>query len=256
MKWKNVLKCDVWELYETHNDEILPALWLSYYLPSNIKQCFAYCSIFPKDSEFEKKQLILLWMAEGLLQNKKGKSMEEVGEQYFEDLISRSFFQETSQHKSSKGTTTFLMHDLVHDLASFVAGEFCFRLDDDNSLDNLATKTRHLSCMTYSEKVVGLSKAESLHTLLTINGGVLLDLELHEVLPTLGCLRVLSVFRSFKLSDSIVSDNERKPGFASIKELGELHHLQGKLLISRLHNTDNVEDVLKANLKDKEGASQ
>ncbi|XP_062118224.1 putative disease resistance protein At3g14460 [Humulus lupulus] len=271
-------------------------------------------------SEFEKKQLILLWMAEGLLQNKKGKSMVEVGEQYFEDLISRSFFQETSQHKSSKGTTTFLMHDLVHKLASFVAGEFCFRLDDDNSLDNLATKTRHLSCMTYIEKVAGLSKAESLHTLLTIKGRVLLDLELHEVLPTLGCLRVLSVFRSFKLSDSIgklkhlrylnlssteivpdslpknmkrlnnlrhldtsfsplemmpqewcrlinlqtltnfvlgkVSDNERKPGFASIKELGELHHLQGKLLISRLHNTDNVQDVLKANLKDKDGASQ
>ncbi|XP_062118230.1 putative disease resistance protein At3g14460 [Humulus lupulus] len=132
-------------------------------------------------------------------------------------------------------------------------GEFCFRLDDDNSLDNLATKTHHLSCMTYIEKVAGLSKAESLHTLLTIKGRVLLDLELHEVLPTLGCLRVLSVFRSFKLSDSI----------------GKLKHLRylnlssteivpdsGKLLISRLHNTDNVEDVLKANLKDKEGASQ
>ncbi|CAI0461930.1 unnamed protein product [Linum tenue] len=45
-KWEKILKSNLWDLH----DEILPALILSYqYLPSYLKQCFAYCAIFPKE---------------------------------------------------------------------------------------------------------------------------------------------------------------------------------------------------------------
>ena len=63
-------------------------LRLSYsFLPSQLKRCFAYCSIFPNDYEFEKKILIILWMVEGFLQQIDcTKTMEELGNGYFCDL--------------------------------------------------------------------------------------------------------------------------------------------------------------------------
>jgi hypothetical protein len=88
--WDKILESELWDL-PIDEMGILPALRLSYKcLSSHLKRCFAYCSLFPKDYAFEKDQLILLWMAEGFLQQSKNKTMEEVGNEYFLTLESRS----------------------------------------------------------------------------------------------------------------------------------------------------------------------
>ncbi|KAL6293115.1 hypothetical protein ACE6H2_001257 [Prunus campanulata] len=167
-EWEKVLKSDIWEL---PNDNIMPALWLSYhYLPAHLKRCFAYCSIFPKDYEFRKSKskLILLWMAEDLLQPNGNETMEEVGNDYFNILISRSFFQHS--RTGMDGESHFTMHDLFNDLAKFVSGEFCLRLEDPQSLSNNVSKTRHFSFGSGSghgfEKFGCLHEAKYLHTFL------------------------------------------------------------------------------------------
>ncbi|XP_031277100.1 putative disease resistance RPP13-like protein 1 [Pistacia vera] len=111
-EWENVLNSKMWALPEEKCD-IIPALKVSYYyLSSHLKRCFAYCSLFPKGYEFEMENIILLWMAEGLLQPENNvKKMEELGRDYFCELKSRSFFEESKSSRS-----VFVMHDLIHDL--------------------------------------------------------------------------------------------------------------------------------------------
>ncbi|XP_065627788.1 putative disease resistance protein At3g14460 [Quercus suber] len=141
--WIKIWKSHIWDLPDAKTN-IFPALRLSYhYIPSHLKRCFTYSSIFPKGYEFEKEELILLWMAEGLLQQPKEArriELEEIGEEYFNDLVSRSFFQQSSKSKSC-----FLMHDLINDLAKSICGKFCFRLDESNESNEITKETRHLS---------------------------------------------------------------------------------------------------------------
>ncbi|KAF2293729.1 hypothetical protein GH714_004357 [Hevea brasiliensis] len=122
-EWVGVLNSEVWDL-PSDKSNILPALRLSYsHLPSHLKRCFAYCSVLPKSKLFEKAHLIMLWRAEGLLPRRK-KRLEDVGDEYFRELLSRSFFHDCDKKY-------FKMHDLFIDLAkSVAAGEFFFKSED------------------------------------------------------------------------------------------------------------------------------
>ncbi|RZB81687.1 putative disease resistance RPP13-like protein 1 [Glycine soja] len=137
-QWVGVLECRIWEL-TIKDSKIIPALLLSYYhLPSYLKRCFAYCALFPKHHEFYKESLIQLWVAENFVQfSQESTPQEEIGEQYFDDLLSMSFFQRSS------GENCFVMHDLLNDLAKYVYGDICFRLEVDKP--ESISKVRHFS---------------------------------------------------------------------------------------------------------------
>ncbi|XXG50596.1 hypothetical protein AAC387_Pa02g4575 [Persea americana] len=88
-EWIAILKSDIWDLPEERNG-VLPTLRLSYHhLPSHLKQCYAFCSIFCKGHNFKEDVLVLLWMAEGFVQPKGNKQMEDIGSEYLADLVSR-----------------------------------------------------------------------------------------------------------------------------------------------------------------------
>ncbi|CBI29753.3 unnamed protein product, partial [Vitis vinifera] len=63
--------------------------------------------------------------------------MEKVGEHYFDELLSKSFFQKSVSEKSC-----FVMHDLIHDLAQYISREFCIRIEDDK-VQEISENTRH-----------------------------------------------------------------------------------------------------------------
>ncbi|XP_017984140.1 PREDICTED: putative disease resistance RPP13-like protein 1 [Theobroma cacao] len=208
--WKDVLKSKIWDM-PVENSGIIPALWLSYYhLPPHLKQCFAYCAILPKGYEFGEKDIVLLWMAEGFLQQAADKTqIEDLGGKYFRDLVSRSLFQISSRDRSQ-----FVMHDLINDLAQSVAEEICCRVEGDKKL-KFSQRVRHSSYV--GELFDGVKKFESFHEMKHLRTFLPLRLAsygprpylttivLTELLPKLRYLRVLSLRRYYitKLLDSI-----------------------------------------------------
>ncbi|XP_038998639.1 putative disease resistance RPP13-like protein 1 [Hibiscus syriacus] len=195
-EWKRS-ESEIWDLPEDKCG-IIPALRLSYHhLPSHLKCCFAYCSIFPKDYEFE-EEIILLWSAEGFLQQKTKLPFKDLGNQYFQDLVSRSFFQ-----ISSKDESQYVMHDLINDLAQLVAGDICCRLEE-NEQQMFSHRCRHSSYIISRydtvKKFKSFNQANSLRTFLPLKQDCwhpyyLTNVVLVELLPRLGYLRVLSLCR-------------------------------------------------------------
>ncbi|TYH73482.1 hypothetical protein ES332_D05G332900v1 [Gossypium tomentosum] len=207
-KWNKILHSNFWDL----PNDILPALKLSYYyLPSHLKRCFVYCSIFPKDYEFGKEELIQLWMAEGLLElpNDHG-DVEERGDDYFEDIRLRSFFQQSNGKKSS-----FVMHDLISDLAKSIAGGFICRLEGNGDCCEIIERTRHLSnaqeFCDVRQKFQSLPKAKCLRAFLNVKSSfycIVSNVLMHDLLMK-SSLRVLYLaglkhLRNLNLSETSV----------------------------------------------------
>ncbi|XP_025644705.1 putative disease resistance RPP13-like protein 1 isoform X2 [Arachis hypogaea] len=218
-EWNAVLRSDIWE-FSTKNSKIIPALLISYFqLPPYLKRCFVYCSLFPKDYYFDKDRLILLWMAEDLLRvPKRGESLEEVGSECFEELASRLFFKKLQDKYYEDLESTYLfrlpqcpadryvMHDLLHDLAIFLAGDFYCRIQELREQEEKKVLTRHFSYFPprrldhpISKVFKSIVKPESLRTSLYIDD--LLSMESRA--SKLKYLRVLSFRKLDVLPDSI-----------------------------------------------------
>ncbi|XVF18683.1 hypothetical protein REPUB_Repub11eG0044000 [Reevesia pubescens] len=205
--WENIYKSEIWDLPEDQCG-IIPALRLSYHhLPPHLKRCFAYCSILPKDYEFDEEKIILLWRAEGLLKQKAQSEINDFGNKCFRELISRSFFQKSG----GKDESRYVMHDLINDLAQSVAGNICSKLEDDEQ-QKISNRTRHSSyvCKLYDrvEKFEAFGEVNSLRTFLPLwlskfGEQFLTSFVLDDLLPRLKCLRVLSLngYCIFELPD-------------------------------------------------------
>ncbi|XP_061364605.1 putative disease resistance protein RGA3 [Gastrolobium bilobum] len=139
--WESVRDNEIWNLTQKEGD-ILPALQLTYdQLPSYLKSCFACFSLFPKDFEFNSFDVIALWVALSFLPTQnKNNFFEEVGNQFLHELQSRSFLQDFIDHGTA---CEFKLHDLVHDLATYVANEEFQLLNSSNQ--NICKHAQHLS---------------------------------------------------------------------------------------------------------------
>ncbi|KAK1611812.1 hypothetical protein QYE76_035485 [Lolium multiflorum] len=154
-------------------NETMGALWWSYHhLHEQVKRCFAFCSIFPRRHWLERHELVRLWAAEGFARcTSEGEEMEDICQEYFDELVSASFLQLRAKEYPHE-SDYYLVHDLLHDLAEKAAGSDSFRIENSLELQGkwpaLPPNVRHIFVQTYDEELITkkICQLHNLHTLI------------------------------------------------------------------------------------------
>ncbi|CAL4991219.1 unnamed protein product [Urochloa decumbens] len=189
-------------------------LSFSYYeLPCHLRTCLLYLSMFPEDFEIKKDCLICMWVAEGFIQHENsGRSLFELGESYFNELINRSMIQPSYSFEDT--IYGCHIHDMVLDhIRSLSSEENFVTVLTDIGGTSPHNKIRRMSLQNAKESHVMAQATRSLQHARS----VVIFTSIIAQVPTPGSYRVLRVL---ELSHCNVSQDN------SLKGLGNLYHLR------------------------------
>ncbi|XP_072974481.1 disease resistance protein RPM1-like [Typha angustifolia] len=132
---------------------LIGILTVSYnYLPSHLKSSFLYCSIFP-DCLIPRKRIVRLLVAEGLVAAKITETLEEVAEEYLNELINWCLLQVVERNDFGR-VRVCKMHDLVRALAISMSRKERFCMTYDKSQVTVVDyKARRLSVNGYNDRI-------------------------------------------------------------------------------------------------------
>ncbi|XP_047976801.1 putative late blight resistance protein homolog R1A-10 [Salvia hispanica] len=143
--WEKVAQ-DVKSAISENDSQFDKILSLSYtHLPHHLRPLFLYLGGFPQDYEMPVSKLVKLWVAEGFLkQSGSNKSLEEIAEDYLEDLIKRNLVS-AAKRKPNGRIKRFGLHDLMREMCIRKAQEHNFFLHVRGSLDQGTKILRRVS---------------------------------------------------------------------------------------------------------------
>ncbi|XP_058206091.1 putative disease resistance protein RGA3 [Rhododendron vialii] len=207
-EWLSIQESGLWNSLGSDNN-VESTLLLSFnHLPSaSLKQCFAYCSIFQKDDNIVKDDLIQRWMAQGYLQPPQESYllMEDIGNDYFYVLLWNSLLQDVKKDEYGN-IKSCKMHDLVHDLALRVSNNCCITSRYREVSD--VPEVLHLSLFSGTEEGISIPKVRARRLRTLRCSGNLLDCQLRK-------------FKGLREIDLIDLGTENLP-----ESIGKLKHLR------------------------------
>nr|AJA71657.1 disease resistance protein [Triticum aestivum] len=134
-------------------------------LPTDLKNCFLHCTIFPEGRLFGRKRLIRHWIAAGYIKEAGSKTLEEVAAGYLNELVNRSLLQVVQRNPCGR-VRRCRMHDIIRVLALAKSEEECFCQVYNGSRPFSNENTRRLSVQsTNMELLTPLMCATSLRSL-------------------------------------------------------------------------------------------
>ncbi|XP_050218975.1 disease resistance protein RPM1-like [Mercurialis annua] len=192
---------------------ITKILSLSYYdLPCYLKSCFLYLSLFPEDQSISCSRLMRLWIAEGFMEEKHGRTTDEIAEEYLTELIHRSLIQ-VARYSIDGKARECRIHDLMRDTILSQSRELGFRQVSTENYKSLKGRSRHLSIDDRIKSFVQSSSDCQTRSVI-----------LFEVTTELPKSLISSFIENFELLRLL--DFEGAPMDCIPKEIGTLWHLR------------------------------
>ncbi|KAF8043697.1 hypothetical protein BT93_A1877 [Corymbia citriodora subsp. variegata] len=84
-------------------------------LPYYLKSCLLYLSVFPEDHIIGHNRLVYLWITQGFVEEKEGKTLEEVAERYLQELRNRSLIQ-VARVTTDGRINAYRVHDILREI--------------------------------------------------------------------------------------------------------------------------------------------
>uniref|UniRef100_A0A0D9VFP2 AAA+ ATPase domain-containing protein n=1 Tax=Leersia perrieri TaxID=77586 RepID=A0A0D9VFP2_9ORYZ len=196
-EWELVLKSDVWSM-RPFIQELPQALYFSYVdLPSELKECFLHCSLYPADCPMQRFHLVRHWIAEGLVNDGDDKMLEDSAEEYYAELISRNLLQPDADNLDQ----CWITHDLLRSLACFLITDESILISGQQRLSmgplSSLSKPRHLTLCNMESRLedpISVKQQMSLRSLMLFNSPNVRAID--NLVESASCLRVLDLSKT------------------------------------------------------------
>jgi Leucine-rich repeat (LRR) protein len=228
-EWKAVLNNPAWSVHGLPQ-ELDNRLYLSYEdLSPQMKQCFLYCTLFPKGTSILQDVVISMWISEGFIQPPEthGSShdddrLENVAMEYYWGLMKRNLIQ--PEEGCSLTGYWCTLHDVVRSFAEYMAREEMLVVKDGQDADSGSGLVRRLSIAPTVVPVPDwaiLKKQKSLRTMALRSNIKLMP---GDSLKSFSSLRVLYVdgTDSDRLVDSLCNLNHLRYLYLNMTNISRL----------------------------------
>jgi hypothetical protein len=201
-------------------EEMLRILSFSYYdMPSHLKTCLLYLSMFPEDYMITKDQLIWMWIAENFVRcDKAGACAFDIGEAYFNELVNRNMIIPVYD---GYGTTIngCQVHDMILDLICCLSSEDNFVTILNGTGHSMSSRS-NARRMSLQNTIKGELETTPLGSVSTLQVRSIATYETAiDLMPSFSRFVVLRVL---DLSDCDLSHHDH----LNLRELGSLLHLR------------------------------
>ncbi|XP_039169273.1 disease resistance protein RPM1 [Eucalyptus grandis] len=113
-------------------------------LPYYLKSCFLHLSVFPEGHLIERRRLTRLWVAEGFVERREGKTLDEVAKEYFSELLNRSLVQ-VAETTTDRRVRLCRIHDFQREIITSKSSDQSFATITKEQTDMWPNKVRRLS---------------------------------------------------------------------------------------------------------------